>query len=113
MSVRNPSRREAGRSVAHAAVKTGICDVNAMRCGLLLLAMAMPLLGGCSGHLLASPPPVTTEGAPAPEELNCSAIARQRADDAIANGYDFDIEESVYRGTRDDCMSWRKRDGPK
>jgi hypothetical protein len=84
-----------------------------MRCGLLLLAMATPLLGGCSGHLLASSSPVTTEDAPASGELYCSAIARQRADDAIANGYDFDIEEGIYRETRDDCMSWRGREGHK
>ena len=77
------------------------------RYGLLLLAMA--LLDGC-GSAPAEAPHVAAQPLQ-PGELHCRAVARERANDSLANGYSFDIEESVYRETYDECMSWRARDG--
>lgn len=42
----------------------------------------------------------------------CSTIAEQRADDGASNGYDQNLQKSVYRDTYADCVKWdAKYDG--
>lgn len=86
-------------------------DVNMGQYGLLLLFIAIAFLGGCASDRLnrAAATAVDAQSLP-PGALHCLAVARERADDALANGYAFDIEESVYRETYGDCVAWRARD---
>lgn len=79
-----------------------------------MLVVGAALLDGC-GTDLPEPAPVAAPAnaqPPEPDEIHCGAVARERADDALANGYGFDIEESVYQETYDDCLAWRRRDKP-
>ena len=39
-----------------------------------------------------------------PKDEHCTVIARQRADDARANGYDLKIENSVFAEAYRDCI---------
>jgi hypothetical protein len=86
-------------------------DVKMGRCGLLVLILGLTLLDGCVSDIFAPPPAVTAVDMQSlqPDEADCLAVARERAEDALANGYDFNIEESVYREAYDDCMAWRRR----
>jgi hypothetical protein len=83
-----------------------------IRFGLLLVATA--LLGGC-GSESQEPPAISGPAAAlgiSPEDVHCRAVARQRATDALANGYGFEIEDSVYQETYRDCMDWRTHELP-
>jgi hypothetical protein len=71
---------------------------------------------------LTSPPPSVPPPeihrasiAPAPPvplvNTHCQAVARQRAADARANGYSFEMEDAVYDGTYKDCVEWDSRHG--
>lgn len=76
---------------------------------LLILTAAAGVLAGCGTEMDQSP---TSGGSAAPAgmspvEAHCSAVARERADDALMNGYGFQIEESVFREAYEDCMAWR------
>ncbi|HEX9159588.1 MAG TPA: hypothetical protein VF835_05115 [Rhizomicrobium sp.] len=42
---------------------------------------------------------------PAPD-AHCEAVARQRADDAAANGLDRETQEVVRQGTYANCLAW-------
>lgn len=70
---------------------------------------AAGLLVGCGTETeqptvnLAIPPPEATTS----DSLHCGAVARERADDALMNGYGFQIEESVFQEAYQDCMAWR------
>ena len=86
-------------------------DVKMTRYGLLVLVAAV-LLDGCGGDLSKSAPVAATVQVPFSDDEHCRAVARERADDALANGYDFNIEERVYQETSDDCRAWRTRDKP-
>lgn len=58
---------------------------------------------------MAPRPPVTTTVAPAPVktvDAHCQAVAHQRASDARANGYSFEMESTVYDGTYQACVAW-------
>jgi hypothetical protein len=70
------------------------------------------LLHGCSSDFPEPSfvPATSNAGTLAPDGAHCRAVARERADDALANGYGFGIEESVYQETYDDCLTWRRRD---
>ena len=75
---------------------------------LFLLAATAGLLG-CGTEIDQSP---TNGGSPVqaeavPDDVHCSAVARQRADDALTNGYSFQIEASVFQEAYQDCMAWR------
>jgi hypothetical protein len=81
------------------------------RHGFLILGMSAVLLHGCAS---APSGPLPAEGAAEIQPLSaddghCRAGARERADDARANGYGLDIEESVYRETYDGCAEWQAR----
>lgn len=39
-------------------------------------------------------------------DVHCRAVAHQRAADARANGYSFDMETTIYDGTYKDCVAW-------
>lgn len=56
----------------------------------------------------ASPPPVAPAAALAPSvpDARCEAVAKQRADDAGANGLDRETQEIVRRGAYVDCLAW-------
>lgn len=84
------------------------------RYGPLLLALVAMLLDGCGSDARGTlPVPATVEEqAAGPDEAHCRAVAKQRADDAHANGYEFAVEERVYQETYDDCMAWRSRNKP-
>lgn len=80
----------------------------------LLLALVATLLVGCGTDVRDPLPVPGTVGDQTltPDEAHCNAIARQRADDAHANNYEFAIEDRVYQETYDDCMAWRRRNKP-
>jgi hypothetical protein len=40
-------------------------------------------------------------------ETHCLAVAKQRADDAAANGLDRDTQKIVRDGTYAKCMAWQ------
>jgi hypothetical protein len=81
---------------------------------LLFLALVALLLDGCgSAPLNPRPDTGVVDTQPVqPDEMHCRIVARERADDALANGYGFEIEASVYRETYDECMAWRSRGKP-
>lgn len=84
------------------------------RIGLFILALSLTLADGCSSDL--TQPPIAAAAntqTVQTDEIHCGAVARERADDALANGYGFDIEASVYQETYDDCLAWRRRDKPR
>lgn len=74
----------------------------------------MALLCGCGSE--SQEPPLMSGPAAAtgisPDDAHCRAVARQRANDALANGYGFEIEDSVYLETYRDCAEWRARKPP-
>ena len=75
---------------------------------LFLLAAAAGFLAGCGTEV--QPPNVTGVDATqaiVPDDAHCSAVARERANDALANGYGFEIEESVFQESYADCVAWR------
>jgi hypothetical protein len=77
---------------------------------LFLFAATAGFLVGCGTEV--QPPNVTGVDAPqsiAPDDAHCSAVARERANDALANGYGLQIEESVFQESYDDCVAWRAR----
>jgi hypothetical protein len=43
---------------------------------------------------------------------HCKAVAHQRAADARANGYSFNMADAVYDGTYKDCVIWDTQHGP-
>jgi hypothetical protein len=56
-----------------------------------------------------------TVASPVPQEVqttskdpHCDSVARQRASDAIANGFDTSLAELIYRGTYSDCVAWNE-----
>jgi hypothetical protein len=49
---------------------------------------------------------------PGPYDAHCKAVARQRAADARANGYSFNMADVVYDGTYKDCVVWDTLHGP-
>jgi hypothetical protein len=62
-----------------------------------------------------APPPVTEVAAIAPPsryDVHCKAVAHQRAADARANGYTFDMADVIYAGTYKDCVAWDSQHGP-
>lgn len=76
-----------------------------------LLAAGAVFLVGCGAEteqptIKATIPP---EGAAASGDAHCSAVARERADDALMNGYGFRIEQSVFQEAYEDCVVWRSR----
>jgi len=62
-----------------------------------------------------SPPPMQPASASPPPiplvNTHCQAVARQRAADARANGYSFEMEDLIYDGTYKDCVQWDSRHG--
>jgi hypothetical protein len=54
-----------------------------------------------------SQPPVPAE--PVAAASHCQAVAYARAADARANGYDDDLQETVYSGTYAECAAWDER----
>jgi hypothetical protein len=76
-----------------------------------LLAAAAGLLAGCGTdtHQPAANGEIPAQGAATPDGIHCSAVARERANDALTNGYGFQIEESVFQEAYQDCMAWRAR----
>jgi len=78
-----------------------------------VLAAGAALLAGCGTEAeqpTANPDIATQQGA-TPDSAHCSAIARERADDALMNGYGFRVAGSVSQEAYQDCMAWRSR-GP-
>jgi len=57
-------------------------------------------------------PDVTAAETPSPYDAHCKAVAHQRAADARANGYSFDMADAVYNGTYKDCVTWDRQHGP-
>jgi hypothetical protein len=85
-------------------------DVKMTRYVLLLLIAASALLDGCNSNH-PEPPPVYAQS-PRSDDEHCHSVARERADDALANGYDFNIAGRVYQETYDDCVAWRPHNKP-
>ena len=67
--------------------------------------------------VVAPPPPPEDEVAavapPGPYDEHCKAVAHQRAADARANGYSFDMADEIYDGTFKDCLAWDTQHGPR
>jgi outer membrane lipopolysaccharide assembly protein LptE/RlpB len=76
---------------------------------LFLLAATAGLLAGCATHVQQSTviPGPPAEEAVSPDDAHCQSVARQRASDALVNGYGLQIQESVFREAYRDCMTWR------
>ena len=49
---------------------------------------------------------------PSPYDEHCKAVAHQRAADARANGYSFNMADAIYDGTYQDCVAWDTQHGP-
>jgi hypothetical protein len=82
------------------------------RCGLFLVTIGIALLEGC-GSGPSGPATAAATIDPRllpPGEFLCQSVARERADDAVANGYSFNIEGAVYQETYDDCMARHAHD---
>jgi len=76
-----------------------------------VLAAAAALLAGC-GAETEQPmvnPQIPAQEAATSDAAHCSAVALERANDALMNGYGFGIEESVFQEAYQDCMAWRSR----
>jgi len=106
------------RSILREAVVEQYIGLSAFACRsphgkmirLLLFVAAAGFLAGCGTEV--QPPNVTGVGATqviAPEDAHCGAVARERANDALVNGYGLQIEESVFQESYSDCMAWRVR----
>ena len=104
------------RSILHEAVVEQYIGLSAFACRsphgkmirLFLLAAAAGFLAGCGTEV--QPPNVTGVDATqtiVPDDAHCIAVARERANDALANGYGFQIEESVFQESYADCVAWR------
>jgi hypothetical protein len=89
--------------------------------------MAMLLVGGCESvdfwqpivrvlgpegrphegeEAPAAAPNPGSSGVPHPD---CAEVAKERSEDAEANGYDPETVEAVYKGTYADCIAWAKK----
>ena len=75
----------------------------------MVIATVFP--GGCESDIQMPPELSGTvaEQPATPDEAHCRAVAEERAADALANGYGFEVEQSVYQETYGDCMTWRAR----
>ena len=63
----------------------------------------------------AAPPPpddMTAATEPPPVDAHCQAVAHQRSTDARANGYTFEMAQTIYDGTYRDCIAWDSQHGP-
>jgi hypothetical protein len=76
---------------------------------LFLLAATAGLLAGCATDVQQSSaiPGTPAEEAVSPDDAHCRSVARQRANDALVNGYGLQIQQSVFREAYQDCMTWR------
>ena len=71
--------------------------------------MAIGFFAGCASDVQQFPtvPVQVASGAATAEDTHCRAVARDRANDALANGYGFQIGESIFQESYRDCMTWR------
>ena len=76
----------------------------------IVLIAALTLLSGC-GHTdeTQSNPTTNVEHEALPADSHCQAVARQRANDARANGYSLQIEDSVFSEAYQDCVAQRAK----
>ena len=59
-------------------------------------------------------PPVADVAAaaiPNAADPHCEAVAHQRSTDARANGYSFEMAQTIYDGTYRDCIAWDSQHG--
>jgi hypothetical protein len=90
---------------------------------IFVVVAALLLLAGCEANgsgwrsdyhstndeqTSAAPSAATTRPS-MPVDAHCVAVARQRAMDARENGYDVDMEDTIYQGTYKDCAAWDAR----
>jgi hypothetical protein len=75
----------------------------------ILLAAAAGFLSACAADIPQTPVILgrSADEAVAPDDAHCQAVARERADDALANGYGLQIEQGILQETYQDCMAWR------
>lgn len=73
------------------------------------LALTAGLLVGCGAQTEqpAVDPEVLANEAATSDSAHCGAVARERANDALMNGYGFRIAESVSQEAYQDCLAWR------
>jgi hypothetical protein len=67
-----------------------------------LLAVCLAV-AGCA--MSASDPPRM----PLQASRKCTDVAQARMNDAAANGYDADDQQTIFRGTYDDCVQWEAK----
>ena len=74
---------------------------------LIILATALNFLAGCETG--TDIPAVSEQAVEHPElgDVHCRAVARQRADDAWANGYGLQIQNSVFAEAYRGCVAQR------
>ncbi len=65
-------------------------------------AMAAGAVASAAPAPGAGPAPTYSER----DAARCKAVADQRALDAVANGYDDDMEQQIFAGTYRSCMAW-------
>ncbi|MGD0192971.1 MAG: hypothetical protein ABSD74_19710 [Rhizomicrobium sp.] len=53
-----------------------------------------------------APAPSLQSSAASPGNAHCEDVAKSRAEDAAANGYDDDMQNAVHDGTYADCITW-------
>jgi hypothetical protein len=93
----------------------------------ILVVLAALTLAGCGTydfggavwypHFTRTEPPRMVErpvvAAPMSHDgdAHCRAVARQRGEDAAANGIAGDLQREIFDGTYSDCMEWQARHG--
>ena len=76
---------------------------------LLVPIATLIVLAGCAhgAEIWSAPPddgPAMSDHKSLQGDAHCQAVARQRANDARANGYSIEIADSVFSEAYQDCM---------
>jgi hypothetical protein len=76
----------------------------------LFWAAAAGVLAGCGPEIRELPPTGEVPVRQAtPLDAHCRSVAAERANDALMNGYDLQIQQDIFQEAYQDCMTWRTR----
>jgi hypothetical protein len=68
-----------------------------------------PVVDAAFGPSQPIAPATPVAAAVTSDDARCQAVAYARAADAKANGFDDDLQETVYSGTYAECAAWDSR----
>jgi hypothetical protein len=76
---------------------------------LFLLAATAGFLAGCGTDVpqFSAISRMPAKESVSPDDAHCRSVGRQRANDALMNGFGLQIQESVFHEAYEDCMAWR------